>query len=78
MICPICRQAEPQAGNTTVTLERNGVTVVTRHVPALVCPNCGEAYVDEDASRRLLESAAQAATTGSELELRDFAGPRAS
>ena len=73
MICAICRQAEVQPGTTTVTLERGGSTVVMKRVPALVCPNCGEAYLDEEVSRRLLETASAAAQEGLTLDIRDYA-----
>ena len=48
MTCLICKAAEPVQGTTTVTLERGELTLVIKEVPALVCPNCGEDYVDED------------------------------
>lgn len=34
-------------GETTVPLERGTTTLVIEGVPAEVCENCGEAYVDE-------------------------------
>ena len=48
MICIICKHAETEAGTTTVTLERDALTFVIKAVPAAVCPNCGEAYVDDE------------------------------
>lgn len=52
--CLICKQDETRSGVTTVTLERDGSTLVIKGVPAQVCPNCGEAYVDEDVTDELL------------------------
>jgi len=54
MKCVICKQAETRPGTTTVALERDGKALVVRNVPALVCPNCGEAYADESTASRLL------------------------
>jgi YgiT-type zinc finger domain-containing protein len=42
MHCVICKQSEPRPGTVTVTLERDGATVVVNQVPAMVCDNCGE------------------------------------
>ena len=42
-------------GKTTITLERGGLTLVVKGVPAQVCPNCGEEYVDEPTATRLLQ-----------------------
>ena len=61
MKCVICRQGETQPGVTTVTFERNGLTLVVKNVPAHVCVNCGEEYVDEQVASKLLETAENAA-----------------
>jgi YgiT-type zinc finger domain-containing protein len=54
MKCVICNQAETQPETTIVTLERDGKILVVRNVPAQVCPNCGEAFVDESTATRLV------------------------
>ena len=54
MKCIICRQAETQPGITTVTLERGGLIMVVKGVPARVCPTCGEEHVEEQVTARLL------------------------
>lgn len=72
MRCAICRQAETRPGKATVTLERDGVTLVIKGVPAMVCPNCGEEYVDEVVTDRLLESAEEAAKTGVQIDIREY------
>ncbi len=73
MICIICKQAEVLPGTATVTLERDGLTLVVKHVAARVCPNCGEEYVDEDAALRVLEMAEQAAQAGVLVDVREYA-----
>lgn len=74
MKCVICRrgQADTQPGWSTVTLERDGLTLVVKHVPAQVCPNCGEEYVDESVAAQLLETAEQAARAGAQVDVRVF------
>lgn len=72
MKCVICRQADVEAGQTTVTLERGGLTLVMKSVPALVCPNCGEAYLDEAISARLLAEADAVARAGAVVDVREF------
>ena len=54
MRCVVCRQADVRPGEATVTLEREGLTLVVKRVPARVCPNCGEECVAEDVTARLL------------------------
>ena len=47
MRCPICHEGKTRLGRATLVLERDELTMVVRHVPAEVCENCGEEYVDE-------------------------------
>jgi len=72
MKCLICKKGSIEPGTTTVTLERGGLIMVIKGVPAKVCKNCGEAYVDEKVASELLISAEQAARTGAQVEIREY------
>jgi YgiT-type zinc finger domain-containing protein len=72
MKCVICKHAETGLGTTTVTLERDGFTYVIKNVPAQVCPNCDEAYVDETVTGELLSSAEQMAHSGTMVDIRQY------
>ena len=76
MTCVVCKIGETHGGKTTVTLERAGMTLVFKGVPAQVCRNCGEAYVDQAITRRLLRDAEKAAGSGVQVDIRKFAGTR--
>ena len=69
MNCPICKNGVTRAGFASVTLERDGVTLVFKCVPAQVCDNCGEEYIDEDITRGLLAQAEHAAANGMQPEV---------
>jgi YgiT-type zinc finger domain-containing protein len=72
MKCIICKNGETKPGNATVTLEREGTTLVIKGVPADVCANCGEEYVDETITARLLKTAEEAARSGVEVDVREY------
>ena len=72
MKCPICKHGETTVGTASVTLESGGLTLVVKNVPAQVCDNCGEAYVDEQAAAQLLEQADAEARAGTEINVRHF------
>ncbi|MBI2872491.1 MAG: type II toxin-antitoxin system MqsA family antitoxin [Chloroflexi bacterium] len=72
MKCVVCKQAVTRPGKATVTLERDGITLVTRGVPARVCPNCGEEYMDEGITGRLLQAAEEAARAGVQVAIREY------
>ena len=70
--CVICKNADVVPGTATVTLERDGVTLVVKSVAARVCPNCGEEYVDETAAARLLDVAERAAQAGVQIGVHEY------
>jgi YgiT-type zinc finger domain-containing protein len=72
MDCLICKQGKTQPGATSITLERAKTTVVFKNVPAQVCENCGEAYVDEGTTRHLLQAAEDAARSGVLVDVREY------
>ncbi|MEX2554923.1 MAG: type II toxin-antitoxin system MqsA family antitoxin [Actinomycetota bacterium] len=73
MKCLICQHGDTVRGETTVTLERGNTTLVIKGVPADVCENCGEAYVDEATTAALLDEIKNAAELGVDVEVRRFA-----
>ena len=74
MKCVICRHGETRPGTATVTLERDSTTLVVKSVPALVCENCGEEYIDEETTARILKTAEEAAESGVVVDIREYVG----
>jgi YgiT-type zinc finger domain-containing protein len=72
MECVICKNGSTVDGLVTFTLERNGVIVVFKNVPAQVCENCGDFYLSAQVSQILLEKAEQTLQKGVELEIINF------
>ncbi len=73
MQCVICKQGETRSGTATVVLEREATTVVIKHVPADVCENCGEYYLSDEMTDRVLAMAETAVAQGAEIEVLRFA-----
>jgi YgiT-type zinc finger domain-containing protein len=72
MKCVICKHGNTEPGRTTVTLERGPTIVVIRDVPAQVCTECGEYYVDVDTSARILALAEEAVKRSAEVEVLQY------
>ena len=72
MKCVICKHGEIQEGTTTVTLERGTSTIVFKDVPAQICDNCGEKYVDSAITKELLSKANELISNGTEVDIRKF------
>ena len=68
--CVICKHGETKPGKVTVTLERGATTLVFKQVPAQVCENCGEAYIDDATTAALLSAAEAAVAAGVQGEIR--------
>lgn len=73
MNCLICKNGITQSGNVTVTLQRNSTTVIIKDVPAEICENCGEYYLSEESTDKVLQNAYQAAERNAEVEILRFA-----
>ena len=73
MKCVICKVSETRPGRATVTLERDGTTLVIKNVPADICANCGEEYVDARTTDLLLGTAEEALRSGVLVSVRDYA-----
>lgn len=73
MNCSICRQGETHPGLTTVILTRDDTTIVIKSVPADICDNCGEYYLDEVVSTKVLTQAERAVAAHAEVEIIRYA-----
>ncbi|HEY8324639.1 MAG: type II toxin-antitoxin system MqsA family antitoxin [Ktedonobacterales bacterium] len=73
MTCVICKSGETAPGVTTVVLQRGETTIVIKLVPAEICDTCGEYYLSEETTRRVLELAENAIAQGAEIEVLRYA-----
>jgi len=73
MKCVICKSGTMRSGTATVTLEREGTTVIVKEVPAEVCENCGEYYLSEEVTAQVHELAEEAVRHGAEIEVLRYA-----
>jgi len=72
MKCVVCKSGETRKGTTTVTFEREGLTLVMKEVPADICMNCGEDYVDESVTREIMALADKMSQSGALVDVRRY------
>lgn len=72
MKCMICKHGETKQSTTTVTLEKGSSTIVFKEVPAQICDNCGEKYIDESVTKELLSKARNIVKNGVEIDIRKY------
>ena len=66
--CPICNgKVEP--GTTTFAVDLKSGLIVVRNVPALICTQCGEEWIEDSTAIQLEEITARAKAQNTQLEV---------
>lgn len=73
MKCLICKHGDTSPGKVTVTLQRENTTVIIKEVPADVCENCGEYYLNEQVTENIMRLAEEAVKHHAEVEVLRYA-----
>ncbi|NCQ18784.1 MAG: hypothetical protein COZ80_06650 [Ignavibacteria bacterium CG_4_8_14_3_um_filter_37_9] len=73
MKCVICKNGETKTGFTSLSLQRAEVIIVVKNIPAEICGNCGESYLSEEISAKVLQEAEQSIKKNSQVEVLNFA-----
>jgi YgiT-type zinc finger domain-containing protein len=72
----VCKQGDTRDGAAAFTLERTGMILVFKKVPADMCEVCGEEYVDEHVdvhtTARLLVAAEENTLAGVQVDIREY------
>ena len=75
MKCPICKFGEMKDGFTQVVLTRGNATVIFRNVPASICDDCGEYYLDEETAQDIYARADSCFSSGQEVAIIEYKQP---
>lgn len=70
--CLLCRHGALQPGTADETLSFEGIALVVKGAPALICDTCGEPHFDEPVTQRLLDLARGAAAHGVVVDVRRY------
>ena len=73
MKCVICKAGDTAPGTVTVTLSRGDTVIIVRDVPANVCQNCGEYYLDEAVASKVYRQGEEAVQRNAEVEFLRYA-----
>jgi YgiT-type zinc finger domain-containing protein len=72
MICLICRRANLVDGLASAVFERGEVKCTITSIPARICPDCGDAVVEENVALELLQGVDEFIRAGLMEETRDY------
>ncbi len=73
MKCVICKNGVTAKGAATVVLNRDETAVIFKQVPADICENCGEYYLSDEITRKILQKAEEGIMKGVEVEICRYA-----
>jgi YgiT-type zinc finger domain-containing protein len=68
----VCKNGETKQGKSIITLTREKLVFVFKNVPAQICHDCSEEYIDEDTINLLLQTANESFNKGVVSDLRDW------
>lgn len=57
MRCLVCKHNRFKKGTTVLPIERGNAILLVTDIPARVCTNCGEPYLDEETAQDIQELA---------------------
>ena len=73
MKCVMCKGGELASGKTTVKVQRGETLVIIKDVPADVCRDCGEAYLDSNVALKIEKQVEEAVARHTEIEILRYA-----
>jgi len=73
-VCAVCGGSRT-ASTTTFTVDLNSSLLVVRHVPALVCRQCGEEWIADSEAARLEEMVQDAQNRHAAFEVMEWGEP---
>ncbi len=73
MKCILCKEGETYPGKVTVPLQREEATILVKGVSAEICNTCGEYYLSDSVTGKVLELGEEAIKKGVEVEILRFA-----
>lgn len=69
MKCVTCKNGNCKKGFATKLFEKNGSLIILKHVPAMICDNCGAKYFDGETSAMMLNKVRQLRQNDSEIQV---------
>ena len=53
MTCVVCKNKKMTRGTTVLPIERGKAVLLVTDIPARICANCGEPYLDEKTAKEV-------------------------
>ncbi len=72
MECLMCKNGTTKPGLVNVPIVRDDKIIFFKKIPAEICDNCGEYYIDSEIARQIYEKADERMKEGVEMEVTQY------
>lgn len=72
MECVICKNGTTSNGFVNVPIVRKDKIIFIKNIPAQICNNCGEYYIDTNVAKEIYEKASERMNQGVEMEVTQY------
>ena len=72
MRCAVCKKGETKPGKSVITLTKGKLVLVFKNVPAQICHDCSEEYINEETADQLLKAANESFKEGAVCGMQDW------
>ena len=72
MECVICKNGTTEDGFVNVPIVRKDKIIFIKNIPAQICNNCGEYYIDTSVAKEIYEKANERMNQGVEMEVTQY------
>ena len=72
MRCAVCKNGETKQGKSVITLTKWKFAITFKNIPAQICHDCSEEYINEDTANQLLKAANESFKEGAACGTQDW------
>lgn len=72
MDCVICKNGTTKSGLVNVPVVRDEKIIFIKNIPAQICNNCGEYYLDSEVAKEVYGRANERMSQGVEIEVTQY------
>ena len=72
MKCVICKNGTTTEGFVNIPIVRKDKIIFIKNVPAQICDNCGEYYMNTDVAKEIYNKANERMNQGVEMEVTQY------
>jgi YgiT-type zinc finger domain-containing protein len=70
--CAVCKKGETKQGKSVFRLTEGNLDFVFKNIPAAICKDCGEEYINEENTKLVLQKAHESFENKLDFNVQDW------